>query len=244
MVLLLQHGGKLGLHVVQLALGDADFITPGPGLDDARKILRIPAKLNHIAREALHGFHQHPVQRRENHARDQQRKENGQQENVDGVAEHGGPQRFFVKCDFNQVAGHVGRHIHDADHPGFARPHGAECVGDSLVPHGAAQIETGIDHEVRVAAQRQLAAFAFFEGDDKHPRAHQDLAAQVAGQDLVGGGFGGQCGNFSLGHAALEPLDAEIGDRRQEDQNLAQHHEDDGQQQDLAGKAAHGPRLF
>ena len=228
MVLLLQHGGKLALHVLQLALGNADFITPRPGLYDARKILRVLAELHHVAGEPLHGLHQHPVQRRENHARHQQREEDGEQENVDGVAEHGGPQRLFVKRYFNQVAGHVGRLVHHPDHPGFAGPHGAEGIGDGLVPHGAAEIEAGVDHEVAVAAHRQFPAFALFQGNHQHPRPHQDLAAQIAGEDLVRGGFGGQRRDFRLGDAPLQPLDAEVGNGGQEDENFAQHHEDDG----------------
>ena len=228
MVFLLQHGGKLGLHAVQLALGNADFIPPRPRLYDARKIFRVLAELHHVAGEPLHGLHQHPVQRRKNHPRHQQREENGKQENVDAVAEHGGPQRLFVKCDFNEVAGHVGRLVHHPDHPGFAGQHGAEGIGDGLVPHGAAEIEAGIDHEVAVAAQRQFAAFAFFQGHDEDARPHQDLAAQIAGEDLVRGGFGGKRGDFRLGDAPLQPLDAEVCNGGQEDENFAQHHEDDG----------------
>ena len=68
----------------------------------------------------------------------------------------------------------------------------------------------------------------FSQGNDEHAGAHQDLAAQIAGQNLVGGGFGGKGGDFRLGDAPLQPLDAEVCDGGQEDQNFAQHHEDDG----------------
>ena len=48
--------------------------------------------------------------------------------------------------------------------------------------------------------------------------------------------LGGKGGDLRLGDAALQPLDAEIGDGGQEDQDFTQHDEQDGHDQHLAGQ--------
>ena len=48
--LLLQHRGQLALHVVQFALGHADFVAPPRRRDDARRVLGILAEGHHVAR--------------------------------------------------------------------------------------------------------------------------------------------------------------------------------------------------
>ena len=102
---------------------------------------------------------------------------------------------------------------------------------------------------IALAAEDELTLVAARQRNHQHAGSLQDFAAQVARQDLVGRGFGGKCGDLRLRHPALQPLDAKIGDRRQEDQHFAQHDEDDGQRQYLAGKPpeearCNGPRCI
>ncbi len=87
---------------------------------------------------------------------------------------------------------------------------------------------------IALAAQDQLALVALGQRHHEDTRPHEDFAAQVIGQQLVRCCLGGEGGDLGLGNAPLQPLDAEIGNRRQEDQHFAQHDEDDGQSQYLA----------
>jgi hypothetical protein len=67
------------------------------------------------------------------------------------------------------------------------------------------------------------------QGDDEHAGSHQDFTSEVTGQDLVRGSLGGKGCNFSLSNPPFQPLDAEIRNGGQEDENFAKHHENNGQ---------------
>ena len=105
------------MHVMQLALGQADLVIAAGWHDDARAILGVLAEAQHVAGQALHRPHQHDVERREDQARDDEREDDRQHQDVEPIAPHRLAQRFFQQRDLDEVARHVGRLVDDADHP-------------------------------------------------------------------------------------------------------------------------------
>ena len=57
----------------------------------------------------------------------------------------------------------------------------------------------------------------------------------------VGRRLGGDRRNLRRLQAFHEPLKAKVGNRRHEDEHLSNHHEQDGQQQELGGQTSHSP---
>ena len=121
--------------------------------------------------------------------------------------------------------------------------HRPEGVDNGTWPGNLPEIERSIDHGVLVAAQQELTAIATGERDHLDASAFKNFAAQIAGENLVWGGLGGQRRDLGLGNAPLQPLQSEIRDRRNEDQDFAQHDEDNGKGEHLAGQASDRPRV-
>ena len=67
--------------------------------------------------------------------------------------------------------------------------------------------------------------------------AVQDLLRQAFRHHAARRGIEHQRGGVRGGQAVVEPVEPEIGDRRHVDENFRHHHEQDGEEQQLAGKA-------
>jgi hypothetical protein len=180
------------------------------------------------------------------------RNDDRQPQHIEAVADHGHFQRRFRQHDLDEVAcPHAGLADHPDDAP-VRGPEDAERVPDQLHAQGklvadparafaGAKIEGVIDLRGCVGWQHQATLVAALEGHGAHLRGAQQLGAQLIRQDAPRDRLGSQRGELSGGEAVVQPADAEVGDGGHEDQHLGQHHERDGEEQQLGGQAKAAP---
>ena len=119
----------------------------------------------------------------------------------------------------------------------ISRRRNASSLPSPPAARAGAKIEGVVDLRGRIRRQHQATLVAALEGDGAHLGRTQQLGAQRVRHDAAGHRLGRQRGELGGGEAVVQPADAEVGDRGHEDQHLGQHHETDGQQQQLGGQA-------
>ena len=240
----MQHRRQLALHGGELALGDADLVGARRRRDDAVGIFRIGAERHHVAGDAPHRAHEHVMQRQIDQRRGDDGNHQRQQKNVPRIAQHGAAQRPLVHDQFDIFAAHRRR----ADHPhhiGAGVEHDLECFDDGIDRAGAAHVEGVVDGGRHVVDGQHAAALAHLHGDGAGADAVEDLFGEAVGHHAVRRGVEHQRRGIAGLQPILEPGDAEIGHRRHIDQHFRDHHEQDREDEELAGKteARHPDRL-
>ena len=165
--------------------------------------------------------------------------ENRKAENVEAVADHRRLERLLAHHHLDHLAG-VEAGV--ADHPddavvGFDIDH--ERVGDERDPRGVVQIVGPIDLSRHVHFDDQGAGTGTLHGDGLDLGAFEQLVAQHRGKLAARRRLGGERGDLGGRQALHQPLATEIGYRGHEHQHLGQHHEQNGEQQQLGRQSRH-----
>ena len=148
--------------------------------------------------------------------------------------QHGRAQRLLVQDDLDELAAH-GRMTDHADDYIVSREQYAKGVHDGAVPRDVAQVDLVVDPGRHVAGHQEAAMLAHLHGDGARADAVEHLPRQRIGHvrrrlQNERGGVGGV-------EPVLEPVQPEIGDRRHIDQHFRDHHEQNREDQELAGQA-------
>ena len=241
---LMQHGGELALHGGELLFRRADFIAAAGFGNDARRIFRIGAERDHVRGDPPHRPHQQVMQREEHQHRGDAGDHQRQQQDVHGEGQHRLAQRRFVENDFDELAF---RHRRRTDEPHhvvrLAKQQRVEGVHHGAPPRHVAHVDVLLDLRRHVGSGQQAALGAHLHRHGARADAFQDLLRQTLRHHAARRGVEHQRGGVRGGQPIVEPVEPEIGDRRDVNENFRHHHEQDGEEQQLAGKAdARGPR--
>ena len=235
MALLLQQRRQIGLQAGQFALGGADFVMPAGGDDDAGGIFRLLAERRHVGGDAAQRAHEHVVEReidqRRGDAGDQQR----QQEDVDRKAQHGVAQRLLVEHDFDELAAHRRRPDHP-HHVDVAAQQGLERIDDGAMPGHVAHVDVVMDRRRHLGDRQQPALLAHLHRDRARADRVEDLARQILRHHAARRRVQHERRRIGGGQPVVQPVGAEIGDRRDIDQHFGDHHEQDRENEKLARK--------
>jgi hypothetical protein len=246
---LLQKAVKLALHGGELALGGADFVAARGGLQDARRVFRIVAEMDHGGGDALHRPHQDEIEADKDQKRGQQRNEERERQRPGGELKQRRADRVFVRHHHNAAARAEFGHGVDADDPAGRREERADHVLDLLDQIGLAAIIDRLDGRRLGAHKKELVLAAPPQDHGLDAGTGEQLQAQGGGQ-LLAGGFGeGQNHQLRGMDAVRQQLMVVTRDRGKIDQGDAQHHEQNGEQEEPSGQAVGGqlpalPRSF
>ena len=153
-------------------------------------------------------------------------------------------QRRFVEHDFEEFAL---RHRRRPDHPDHVARLAYNSVSNASMMarhHGTLRmsISCSISDGTSDAASRRRCV-PIFIATARAPMLLQDLLGETLRHHAARRGIEHQRGGVRGGEPVVEPVEPEIGDRRHVDQNFRHHHEQDGEEQQLAGQAdARGAR--
>ena len=211
--------------------------------DDARRIFRVVAKRHHVLGDAPHRPHQQIMQREVHQHRGDAGDQQRQQHDVDGKFQHRLAQRHLVEHDLEKLAAHRRRPHHAHDVIRLAGDQGVEGVDDRPPPRHRAHIDVLVDRRRQVGDGQQAALIAHLHRHRSGADAFEDLLGEALRHHAARRGIEHQRGGMRGGQPVVEPIEAEIGDRWNIDQDFRHHHEYDGEQQQLAGEAqAQGAR--
>ena len=248
---------QLGLHACQLALGDTDLVGAAARFDDPRGVFRILAEMQHVARNAHHRANEDLDEREIDRGRRDDGNDDRQDEDVQAVPQHRLAQRLLGQGDLHEIevagsGGGRGRRHHvtaaiDQDHAAGRREEHVKGIADqgnameNALPErlvGAfTQIEGGVDDQRFVRGQDKTAYVVALDRHGANLGGRQDLASHHGGDDAIGARLGGKRGEAGGDEALVQPVDAETGDRRDENQYLRKHYEKDGDREQLRGQA-------
>ena len=231
--------GKLLLHGGEFPLGGADLVAAGGRRNHPGRVLGALGEADDVPGELGHRFDQESVEREIDECRGDDRNQNGQSENVEAVADHGGLQRRFAHDHLDQLALMEAGVADHPDHPVIGHHVDHERVGDQLEPRGVAQVVRRIDLGRHVHLDDQRARGVALDGDGLHLGPLEELVAQHRGQLGVGRGLGREGGDLRRRKPLHQPLPAEIGHRGHEHEHFGQHDEENGEQKQLGRQSRH-----
>ena len=93
-----------------------------------------------------------------------------------------------------------------------------------------------IDLGRQVGAGQQAALLPHLDGDGARADAAEDLPGQRLRHHARGRGIQHQGGGIRRRQPVVQPVDPEVGDRGHVDQHFRDHHQRNGEQQQLAGQ--------
>ena len=98
-------------------------------------------------------------------------------------------------------------------------------------------VDVMVDRRRQIGAGEQPALLAHLDGDRARADAGEDLPRQRIRHHARGRGVEHQRRGIGRRQPVVEPVHPEVGDRGHIDQDLRDHHQRNGQQQQLAGQA-------
>ena len=159
-----------------------------------------------------------------------------QHQNVYGERPHRLAQRRFVENDFEEVAAHR-RGSHHAYHVArLASQQRIERVDDRLATTTLPHVDVLRDLGRHIGSGEQAALIAHLHRHGARADAFQNLVRQAFRHHAARCGIEHERRCVRGGKPIVQPVQAEICDRRHVNQNFRHHHEQDGEQQQLAGR--------
>jgi hypothetical protein len=103
------------------------------------------------------------------------------------------------------------------------------------MPGHVAHVDDVADRGWHLRGREQAALLTHLHRHGPGADALQDLARDRVRHHAVGGGLEHQRRGIGGGQAVVEPVQAKVGDRRHIDQHLRDHHEQQREDEELAG---------
>ena len=145
-------------------------------------------------------------------------------------------EKRLVQHDLDEVAAARRRADH-ADRVGVVAEERVERVGDGAVPRHVAHVDLVMHHLRHVGGRKQAALRARLHRHRAGADAAENLPRQSVRHHAARRCIEHQRRGVGGGEAVVEPVQAEVRDRRHVDQHFGDHHEQDRQDQELAGQA-------
>ena len=146
---------------------------------------------------------------------------------------HCGAQRLLVQYDFDELAAHGRR----ADHPHHVIVVGQERiegVDDRLIPGHITRIDVVMDGRGHLGDGQQTALLPHLHGDGACTDRVEDLAGEGFRDHATRRGIENKRRRVGGGETVVQPVQAEVGDRRNIDQHFRDHHEQNRENEELA----------
>ena len=234
--LLLQEAIEIALHRGQFAFGNADLVLARTGADDARRIFGIVVERHHRARDPPHRPDHDDVETCEyQKATDQRHNETGD-DHAPGIGDERGAYRRFAQNDADRLGTlDVGRRD-DMQRPIAAVQQAVEAVTHAPGHHHVRQVDRLVDCVRHALDQEEFTLFGPFQKHRRGAGPFEQLLAQGR-RELVASRLGeGQDSKLSGLDMILEQLTVVSADRGHENEHLANHHIEYGQQKQTARK--------
>ena len=181
---------------------------------------------------------QREIDQRRGQHRDRQR----DQQQVAGKPVHRLPQRRLVDHDLDELRA-ARRRPDDADRLVAGLQHDLEGIDDRRPHRHRPHVDVMVDRRRQIGAGEQPALLPHLDRHRPRADAGQDLPRQRIRHHAGGRGIEHQRRGIGRRQAVVEPVHPEIRDRGHIDQDAGDHHQRDGQQQQLAGQAEPARRL-
>jgi hypothetical protein len=245
--LLMQHRHQVALHVAQFALGDADLVAALARHDDVGRTLRIFVESDQTRGQPPHRPHEQIMQGEIDETGGQARDQQRDHQHVAGKAVHRLAQRRLVDHHLDEL-GAARRRPDHADRLVAGFQHHLERIDDRRPHRHLAHVDVVIDLRRQIGAGEQPALLPHLDGHRAGADAGEDLPRQRFRDHAGRGRIQHQGCGIGRRQLVVEPVDPEIGDRGHVDHEARDHHQRDGQQQELARQAEParrtGPRQF
>ncbi len=237
---LLQRLADLLLQLQELALRHADLVAPARRRIVARHVLRIGAEIHHALGQVAHRTDQQPLQRQEDQRRRHQRDDDAQAQDAPGIGDHRLAQRRVVQHHVDPGIARLRGLAAHAQQPVAAGPQGLERILDQSRRHLVAEIDLLVDDDVagRRAAHDQVLAVGRLQRDDARAGILQQPQLQLRVDHEIRRRFERQDREIGARQLLAQPVVVEARDRRRIDQDLAHHHEADGERQQPGRQAS------
>ena len=191
--------------------------------------------------------HDQPLHRQKQERRSRQRYHERNEKDPPAVLDHRLPKRPFVQRHLDLALRPLVGAADDPDDPVLVGNEDPERIAHQRHLVIASQVEGLRDRRRHRPGQRQLAHVVPPQHHVQHVRRGEELGLQVRRNRHVGRGQQGERRELPHLQAVLQIIHAEPRYRRDEDQHLGDHHEEDRQAQKAPGKgiedhADHGSR--
>ena len=175
---------------------------------------------------------QRQIDQRGGQHRDAQR----DQQQIAGKPVHRLAQRRFVDHDLDELRAARRRPDH-ADRLVAAFQHGLERIDDRRPRRHRPHVDVMVDRRRQIGARQQPALLAHLDGDRARADAVEDLPRQRIRHHARRRGIQHQRRGIRRRQPVVQPVHPEIRDRGHVDQHFRDHHQRNGEQQQLAGQA-------
>ena len=182
------------------------------------------------------------MQRQIDQRRGQHRDPQRDQQQIAGKPVHRLAQRHLVDHDLDELRAARRRPDH-ADRLVAALQHDLEGIDDRRPHRHGPHVDVVIDRRRQIGAGQQPALLPHLDGDRARADAVEDLPRQRIRNHARGRGIEHQRRGIRRRQPVVQPVHPEIGDRGHVDQHFRDHHQRNGQQQQLAGQAEPARRL-
>ncbi len=234
--LLMQHRHQIALHLGQFALGDADLVAAMARDDDPGRAFGVFVEADQTGGQAPHRPHEQIMQREIDQRRGQNRCQQRYPQQVAGEHVHRPAQRRLVDDRLDELRA-AGRRPDHADGLVAGLEHHLERIDDGGPHRHRSHVDVMIDCRRQVGAGQQPALLTHLDGDRAGADAAEDFARQRIRHHAGGRRVQHQRGGVGRRQPVVQPVHPEIGDRGHIDQDFRDHHQRNGQQQQLAGQA-------
>ena len=238
---------QLHLEVVQRRLRFAKLARAALRGDRPARVHRVVAIGGHVLHHPPDRPHDQPLHRQKQQRRSRQRYRERNEQDPPAVFDHRLPKRPFVQRHLDLALRALVGAADDPDDPVLVGNEDPERIAHQRHLVVASQVECLRDRGRHRPGQRQLAHVVPPQHHVQHVRRGEELGLQVRRNRHVGRGQQGERRELPHFQAVLQIVHAEPRYRRDEDQHLGDHHEEDRQAQKAPGKgiedhADHGSR--
>ena len=232
----MQHRHQVALHVGQLAFGYPDLVTALAGDDDPGRAFGILVEANQARGQPPHRPHEQEMQGDVDQSGREHRDGHRDQQQIAGKPVHRCAQRRLIDDGLDELRPAGSRPDH-TDGLVAAFEHGLEGVDDRRPCRHRPHVDVVVDRRRQIGAGQQPPLLAHLDGNGMRANAGEDLPRQRIRHHAGGGRIQHQRGGVRGRQPIVQPVHPEVGDRRHIDQQSRDHHQRNGQQQQLARQA-------
>ena len=192
--------------------------------------------------QAPHRPHEQEMQRQIDQCRSQDRDRQRNQKQVAGEAIHRLAQRQLVDHDLDELSA-ARRRPDDADRLVTRLQHHLERIDDRRPDRQRAHVDVMVDRLGQAGRGEKPPLLSHLDRHRSRANAVEDLPRQRIRDHAGGRRIQHQRGRICRGQLAIEPVHPKIRDRGDVDQHFGDHHQRNGQKQQLSGQAEPARRL-
>ena len=232
----MQHRHQVALHVRQFALRDADLVAALARCDDSRRAFRVFVEPDQVCSQPPHRPHEQIMQREIDQQGGEGCDPKRHHQEIARKTIHRLPQRQFVDHGLDELPA-AGCGPHHADGVVAGLQHGLEGIDDRRPHRQRPHVDVMVDRRRQIGAGEQAALLSHLDRHRAGADAFENLPRQRIRDHARGRCVQHQSCGTGRRDTVVEPVHAEIRDRRHVDHQPGDHDQGNGEQQQLARQA-------